>query len=314
MLLSKIWNNIQLNQTLVLSSILIIGVEFYWLDISYLEIVTTFFSVILLDLLFIKYNSWKWVFPFSWVNAWFWISFFLRSDDLAIYFFAAFLAIFWKHIFTINKKHFMNPSNMWVFLTLLLFPWFSWVNTLQWWNYTWSLDIYYISMLLLTFTFWFFMCYKVYKTFNFKYIYDLILPFIILHFLLFFIILVWENFTTFKVFFSISFFIFTFFMFTDPKTVPKTSLVRVFYSISIVFTFYFLQFFINENYSILWALFLNTLLLPIVWNTEKLKSSKAVVLYLILISIILISLVILIYLNGRPDLVFDNLCNQIICK
>ena len=103
-------------------------------------------------------------------------------------------------------------------------------------------------------------------------------------------------------------------MFTDPKTVPKTSLVRVFYSISIVFTFYFLQFFINENYSILWALFLNTLLLPIVWNTEKLKSSKAVVLYLILISIILISLVILIYLNGRPDLVFDNLCNQIICK
>jgi len=311
-------NNIQVNQTIILSFILIIWVHFYNLDISYLEISFIFLSVIILDLFFIKFNTGKWIFPFSWLNAWFWIAFFLRSSDLIIYFFAALLAIVWKHIFKVNWKHFMNPSNMGVFLVLVLFPQYAWINSLQWWNYTGIISYEYILIFILVFLLWIFISLRVYKFFKFTYLYDLILPFFLLHSILFFIIPYYETFSIYLQFFNVSFFIFTFFMLTDPKTVPKKSLTRVFYSFSIVLTFYILQFFINEGYSILWALFINTLLLPLVWKLEQYSINKfitkSIVFYLLLLWLMIISILVLVNIYPRPDLVFDNLCNQLICR
>lgn len=311
-------NNIQLNQTIILTFLLFVWVEFYDLNISYLEIFVTFSTVILLDAFFIKFRTWKWSFPFSWVNPWFWISFFLRSSDLILYVFAWILAIVWKNVFRINWRHFFNPSNMGVFLTLVLFPQFAWINTLQWGNYNWSITWTYLFALIVVFILGVWISLRVKKFFNFTFLYDLILPFFLLHSILFFIIPYSEDWSSYITFFSVSFFIFLFYMITDPKTVPEKSKNRVFYSISIVLTFYILQFFINEWYAILGSLFFNTLLLPYVWKVEKNTNNKtidkSISFYLILISFMLVSLLILINLYGRPDLVFDNVCNQLICK
>ena len=188
--------NIQTNQTIVLSFILILWVVFFGLNISFFEIFFTFFTVIWIDALLTKYYSGEWRFPYSWVNAWFGISFFLRSDDAIIYLFAWALAIFGKHIIQSAGKHFLNPSNMSVFMTLMLFPGITWVNTLQWWNYTGSVNIYYAVLFLTVLLLWLIMCLRVYQSFWFTYVYDYILPFVGGHIVLFFLIPAWENLTT----------------------------------------------------------------------------------------------------------------------
>lgn len=317
-IIELIKSNIQLNQTIILWFLLLVWVEYYNLNISYLEIFITFFTVILLDLFFLKQNTWKWIFPFSWVNAWFWISFFLRSEDLVIYIFAWILAIVWKNTFKVDWKHFMNPSNMAVFLCLVLFPQYAWINTLQWWNYSGEISFSYLISLILVIVLGFFISFRVFKFFKFNYIFDLILPFLILHSILFFIIPYSENISWYIEFFSVSFLIFTFFMLTDPKTVPKKSIIRFLYTISIVISFYLLQFFINEWYAILWSLFINTLLLPIIWKLErnniKEKSIWIYAFYLILLPFEVILLYYFIMYFWQPDLLFDNVCWQLFCK
>lgn len=312
--MNNILKNIQVHQTIILSSILLIWVVFFQLDISYIEIALTFSTVIGLDFLLTRYNSGKYVFPYSGVNAWFGISFFLRSDDAIVYIFAGFLAIFGKHYITSAGKHFLNPSNMAVFATLMLFPWLTWVNALQWGNYTGQLWPSYIVLLAGVFLLGCFMCLRVYQSFKMSYIYDYVLPFLLLHVLAFFTIPRAENLTTAAVFFSISFFIFMFFMMTDPKTVPKTSLVRSWYAAALVGNFYVLQFLVNENYALLGSLFFNTLLLPCIWKLEATKSRASLAKYLILwLIILLLLLCILLHIYGRPDLWFNNICNQQTC-
>ncbi len=312
--------NIQISQTLVLAILLIIGIEFYWLNINYLKISIIFFTVMIFDTIFIKLKTWKWKFPFSWVNAWFWISFFLRTDELIIYFVSWLLAIAWKNLIKIRWRHFMNPSNMWVFLVLISFPHYTWINTLQWWGYTWVISQKYIIIITLILIFWAFITHRVYKFFKFKYFLDYLLPFFVLHLLLFFTIPYYESINSALLFFSVSFFIFMFHMISDPKTVPEKSISRFVYSINIVLSFYILQFFINEAYALLWSLFINTLQLPIIWfyeqNNKKVKWKIPIYLvYILLITFIMVILLIyLIYINWRPDLVFDNVCTQLICK
>lgn len=315
--LFTILGNIQVQQTLILSCILYIGVVFFSLDISPLEIFTVFTTVILLDFLFLNFyandSSSSWKFPFSGVNAGFGICFFLRSFDLPVYIFAWIIAIVSKYLFRFSGRHFFNPSNIAVCTTLILFPQYTWLNTLQWGNYTWEISWSYISVLLLVISLWSYMMFQVYRKFKFTYIYDLILPFLLLHFVLFFIIPYYESFSSFFLFFNVSFFVFTFFMLTDPKTVPMTSWGRIFYSFQVVLTFYVLQFMINENYAILWALFFNTILLPIIWNIEK--NRKVYTFFVFLLFIIHIALIMLmLHKYWYPDFAFDNICNQLICK
>ncbi len=121
-----------------------------------------------------------------------------------------------------------------------------------------------------------------------SYIYDYIFPFLLTHVLLFFTLSQGENITTAITFFSISFFIFTFFMMTDPKTVPRIPLVRFGYGLTLAVNFYILQFVMNESYALLGSLFMNTLLLPYIWRLEATKSRTTLAKYLILWLIILL--------------------------
>ncbi len=305
--------NIQLSQTLLLMTILIIWIEFYWLNINYIKVWVIFLTVTFFDLIFLKMKTWKWSFPFSGINAGFGISFFLRTDELIIYFLSWLLAIAWKNLIKIKWRHFMNPSNMWIVLVLIFFPHYTWINTLQWWNYTWIINQSYVIIITIILLFWIFITYRVYQIFKYKYFLDYITPFFLLHLVLFFTIPYYESINSAILFFSVSFFIFMFHMISDPKTVPEKSITRFFYSINIVLSFYILQFFINEWYSLLISLFINTLQLPIIWKLEKIN--KNYLLYILSISIFMITLLIsLIYIFWRPDLVFDNVCNQLICK
>ena len=172
--------------------------------------------------------------------------------------------------------------------------------------------------MFLVFVLWFFISRKVKKSFKFNYIFTIILPFVLLHSVLFFVIPFYENWSWYREFFSISFFIFTFFMLTDPKTIPKSNKSRIFYTFSIVLSFYILQFFINESYAILGSLFVNTLVLPKIWSLErkyiKKKSMKIFYFYLILLIFEILSIGILIINFWQPDLLFDNVCDQLFCK
>lgn len=132
---------------------------------------------------------------------------------------------------------------------------------------------------------------------------------------LFFVIPGDETINSFIAFFGGSFFIFTFFMISDPKTVPTRSLSRVFYASNIVLAFYILQFFFNEAYSLVLSLFVNTLTLPIIWRIEKYnKDTYIYIFFLTILFIMITSLCFLIFLYGRPDLLFDNICDRLICK
>lgn len=311
-------NNIQTNQTLFLSCILILGIEYNDIYYNYTKLFVVFLTVIGLDALFIRIKTGKWSFPYSGVNAGFGISFFLRTDELIIYFFAWFLAIVGKHIFTFKWRHFMNPSNMGVFLILILFPFYAWTSSFQWGNYSGIISSKYLLAASIVFLFGFLITYRVNKVFGFRYYFDYLLPFFLLHIVLFFIIPYSESISSALQFFGIPFFIFMFFMISDPKTVPERSESRFLYAISLVLSFYVLQFFINENYALLASLFINTLTLPLIWHWEKENCfgevKKATIFLLTLVFFLISSLPFLIQSYGQPDLVFDNRCSQLICK
>lgn len=318
-IISQLKNNIQLSQTFVLLILLVIWVEFYNLNLTYLKIFVVFTTVALSDFIFYFLRTREIKFPFSWINAAFGILFFLRTEYLLIYFFAGFLAIAWKNILRIRGRHFMNPSNMGVFITLALFPHYTWINTLQWGDYIWTPTFKYYSIIGIILLFWAFITFRVYQFFHFQYFLDYLLPFFILHIILFFVIPFHETVSTALLFFSVSFFIFMFHMMSDPKTVPETSSVRFLYATNIVLTFYILQFHINEGYAILGSLFFNTLFLPLIWffenkNIKNTKINYAIVLYLIIITFMIVWIWISIIKYWRPDLLFDNICSQLICK
>lgn len=124
--------NPQIYQTIFLASLLNAGILFFGLHFDYIKLFTVFASCITFDTLLRYFQTRKWSFPYSGVNAGFGISFFLRTDYLILYVLAAFIAISSKHIFRIENRHFFNPSNFGVFLVLMIFPLVSWTNPLQW--------------------------------------------------------------------------------------------------------------------------------------------------------------------------------------
>lgn len=108
----NILKNPQMYQTIFLMVVINVGILFFGLYLDYVKFVIIFASTLLLDILFGYIRFGKPRFPFSGINAGFGISFFLRTDFLILYFFAALLAIGSKYLFQYKDgKHFLNPSN-----------------------------------------------------------------------------------------------------------------------------------------------------------------------------------------------------------
>ncbi len=316
--LGKLKTDIQTNQMTIVMSVLLIGVYVYGLNMDIWKLLVTFATTTTLDCLLIRYETWTWRYPFSGTNAGFWISFFLRADSYFVYFFAWVLAIVGKHVFRVRWRHFMNPSNMAVFVTLVLMPQFTWTNPLQWWKIYERWGIPYLYAFFWVLAFWLFIMYRLSLLKKMQQ-FDLPIVFIFFHILLFGYFENW-NWQVMALFFTPSFLILTFFMITDPRTTPENPPTRILFAMWNVLCFYILWYFINENYSLLWALFCMTMTLPFIWKIDE-KISKDVWKYsrwficLLIINAILASILIgLVIYRGKPDLVFDNRCNQLICR
>ncbi len=257
----KNFQNPQIYQTIFLMIILNLGILFFGLHLDYTKFTIIFLSTLLLDIIFGWIRFWKPRFPFSGVNAWFGISFFLRTDILVLYFLAAFLAISSKYLFQYKDRHFFNPSNFWVFVMLVLFPNLTWTNPLQWtsnFSFWWQVWLMYILIFFL----WIMIVYVVRKTLQKNLLY-VIIPFLVLHLLLYFLVAPTETSVTFWQWYTPSFFIFVFFMLTDPMILPIKNISKIGLAVNIAILPYILQFFINENYVHLAALFIMTCMIPI---------------------------------------------------
>lgn len=308
--------NPQIYQTTFLMIILNLGINFYWLYFDYTKFFLVFLSCIGFDLMYTKLTSWKWLWPYSGINAGFWISFFLRTDILILYVLAAFFAITSKYIFRINGKHFFNPSNFWTFILLALLPQLTWTNPLQWGKINNLNDLYFLILGLILLL-WFLVIWRVFVGVG-KNLLWLVLPFMGVHLLAYFIFGDVWSFISFTKWYTPAFFIFTFFMLTDPQITPDNNWSKWLFAANTAILIYLLQFFINENYSTLASLFLMTITLPIVRildlkNFYK-KCTYGNMFYIVCFLMILIWLITSIMYFGPMDLVFDNRCRELFCQ
>jgi hypothetical protein len=63
------------------------------------------------------------------------------------------------------------------------------------------------------------------------------------------------------------------------------------------------------------SLTVNSLTLPIIWKLEWYKKKNYNIYFSIWITIIFILIILYwIYTYWQPDLLFDNICNKLICK
>lgn len=306
------YNKIQLIQTFILLSILIVWVNFFWLYLDLYKILTVFISVVVFDVLlsYIFIGSTSKIFNLSKVNISFWILFFLRTDILFIYILTSFVAVISKYIFTYKNKHFLNPSNFWVSLSLLLFSPYVYTNPLQWW-FSVSQQTYILFFLFIIFLWLFIIQFFLQKNLKFNQI-PLIISFILAH--LFFYTVIWLNqWGTYSDFFNITFLIFALFMITDPKTTPYNYINKILFGILIALNYYILSYFTNENFNLLWSLFIATLFLPIIWKFEN-KWKHVYLPLTVILFIFLLLLCILFILYGHLNLQFNDRCISVFCK
>ena len=309
------YNLIQFSQTIILISILLVWINVFWLNLDVYKVIIVFSSVIFFDLLLWYIFTWKtdWWFNLSKINISFGILFFLRTDILWIYTFVAFVAVMSKYVFLWKWRHFLNPSNFWVSVALLLFPPYAYTNPLQW-TFDVNSSIYWAGFLIVCFLWFFLIEYLLQKYLKFNQI-PLIVFFILAHLVLFFTVWLNEGSWSAFNFFSITFLIFAFFMITDPKTTPKDYVNKVLFWISIAVTYYILSYFTNENFNLIWSLFLNTLFLPLIWHFEDNYTwYKKYLWAIITLGIFSLVLIYLFLTYGHLDLQFVNRCISIFCK
>lgn len=305
--------NVQTNQTIILLILLLLGIFYYQINFSLTKLIYVFSSVIGFELLFSRIRDKKWSFPYSGIPAWFGIAFFLRTDTLILYVLAGFLAIASKYIFQIREKHFFNPSNFGVFLVLVFFPWMSWTNPLQWGRIYHGFELNLLYILIVSFGLFILWRVKINKSLNLLYI---VVPFFITHLSILYYFSA-ETITSYHLIYSPSFFIFTFFMITDPQTILVNRISRVLFGWLVAVVFYILQYFINENYSLLASLFLLTMIIPVTQKWDSTIYYKKITFWNVFIfSLFFICLVTIFLLHYRYwiiDLTFDNRCRSLFC-
>lgn len=307
--------NPQVYQTFFLMIILNLWINYYWLYFDYTKFFIVFLSCIWFDAIFTRLSSGVWRWPYSGINAGFGISFFLRTDILILYVLAAFFAIASKYIFRINNKHFFNPSNFWVFTLLVLFPQITWTNPLQWWKIN-DLNALYFLILGMIFALWFLVIWRVFVGVK-KNLLWLVLPYMGAHILFYLIFADTGSLIAFTKWYSPAFFVFTFFMLTDPQITPDNNWSKWYFAVNVALCIYILQYFINENYATLASLFIMTMTLPgaryldtyIIYK----KCTGENLFYIMIFLLLLIWLLLCIQILWPIDLVFDNRCRELFC-
>jgi Na+-transporting NADH:ubiquinone oxidoreductase subunit NqrB len=251
-------SDVRLLQIFLMGTLLGIGVFFRDFSIHPFQIALTFLSGILTQLIWMRILKIDISF-LSTVISCFGMSLLIRSDSFWVHPLIAFLVISSKYTIRIRRKHLFNPAMLGVILGINLFPG-TWISPGQW-GFELTVGIWLlvfgfivsgrarISEISYAFLFFYFS-FLSYRILRFDYRWD-----VLFHQL--------QN---------GALILFTFFMITDPKTIPDHRAGRILHALLVAMIAYAWAFQFYKTNNLIWALFLTTPIVPLwdlIFKAEK---------------------------------------------
>jgi Na+-transporting NADH:ubiquinone oxidoreductase subunit NqrB len=189
------------------------------------------------------------------------LSLLLRANQAQTLVIAGCLAITSKFIFTYHHKHWFNPANFGIILTLVCTN-DAWVSPGQWGSNLWYLLLFMVTgaMVLNKVGRWettavFFSIYASLEAIYHQY-------------------LGWNFAVLSHQLMSGSLLVFAFFMLTDPRSIPNAKNSRIIWSIAIAILSFILKEIFYLNTAIFWALFIIsplTIILDLIWSESRFR-------------------------------------------
>lgn len=236
-------------QILFLLCFITIGVTLRDFSISKTQVILTFLTANLVQLYWIKKLKLKNVTLLSSLVTSCGLTLLLRADNLWVHPLAATMAISSKFILRYNQKHIFNPANLGVILSILLLPG-AWVSPAQWGH----------DILIMAWIFVFGMIVT-----NRAQRFDVSLFFLgswmaLLVAKILYLGQVWPHFW--HQLNSGSLLLFTFFMISDPMTIPNHRKARFIYAFSVAVMAFIWQFVFFKVNGFIWACFYLAAIVP----------------------------------------------------
>ncbi|MCB1197483.1 MAG: Na+-transporting NADH:ubiquinone oxidoreductase, subunit NqrB [Bdellovibrionota bacterium] len=235
-------------QIVFLSIFLCIGVFFLRFQITAMQCILCLVSVIASQYFFFRYFHVEQRSYQSALITGLSLCLLLRTNTIWVHPLAGVLALSSKFLIRYQQKHFFNPANFGIILSITLLP--AWVSQGQWGH---STLLVFLSCML-----------------GFVVTYRARVGWVSVQFLLLFFLLIgarnawlgFEHKMTLHSMLNGSLLIFAFFMISDPKTNPQASKARWLHLFWVILCFAFLQFqFYFEN-ALFWSLFISAPLIP----------------------------------------------------
>lgn len=228
------------------------GVVLHIPHITIAYVLTIFFTAQLMQWLFSRAVSIPFDFRSSLIST-FSLSLLVSSQSLLIGMLAAILMVSSKFLLRIDDKHIFNPANFALIVVVLVFPELASVNPGQWSDAAIFVSLVVIVSGLLV-------------TGSIKR-YDIAFYFLAFHFLTTLIFSFFEGFQISEVvaqFTSVALLLFTFFMITDPKTIPDSAVGRAIFAAFCAGFGGVLEHVSGVGPGFVYALFVAALILPVI--------------------------------------------------
>lgn len=227
---------------------------------NWVEIFLTMFTCVLVDYALLYWYKKVNMFPISGMISSFGIFLMSETQRIWIYPLIAILAILSKHFIVYNKKHIFNPNNIAIVFGILFLE-----NHMTIVNGTWG------GKIEIALTIFALGCLLVYKVNRMPLVLSFLSSFIVLAILRSWIL----NVPLIRTFFPLTgpaFFLFTFYMVTDPATTPKKPERQVVFGILLALIDSIFRFYQNKYAPVL-SLFILTGIYPIIsdWIEDKIK-------------------------------------------
>lgn len=240
-------------QLIIMASLLMTGVWLRDFSLKPEQIALTFTAGLLTQAFFLQAFHLQQRGFLSGIITCFGLCLLLRCSNLWVHPCVAILAIASKFLIRFQNAHLFNPANLGVILGLTLFPQ-TWVTSGQW-----GADLTTASWLIAA---GFFVASNAKRL-------DISAYFLIFYASLFLGIRVYWYGYSFNVFLhqfeNGALLLFTFFMITDPLTIPRHHAGRVIHAALVAILAYIWQYVLYHNQGIIWGLFFATFLVPF-WN------------------------------------------------
>lgn len=248
---SLLRTDVRILQIFLMGTLLGIGVFFRDFSIHPMQIALTFLAGTFAQALWMRFLKIEIAF-FSTLISCLGMSLLIRSDSFWVHPVISFLVISSKYCIRFRGKHLFNPAMLGVILAINIFPG-AWVSPGQW-GFELTVGIWLlafgfivsgrarISEISYAFLFFYFSL-LTYRILKFDYRWDVLL----------------------HQFQNGALILFTFFMITDPKTIPNHRIARILHALLVATIAYAWAFQYFKTNNLIWALFLSTPIVPI-WD------------------------------------------------